>query len=386
MNREVLKALKSEEYVSGHTHSFYKYPARFYPGFVKAVVENYTEVGDRVIDPFMGGGTTAVEALACGRRFFGVDINPLATFLATVKTTPLAEKDFEAIERWARTVPPSVNLHKKIEPNKIWAPYGKNMPWYLRRTIAILLRRTSRLKVLRQRDFVKCGILATGQWALDCKSFIPTSRAFLENLQIKLTSMIAELQEYQEHLREILDVPLLEVDKRRRILCRPIAGIQYEKRVIMNWVPAKLVLTSPPYPGVHVVYNRWQFLGRKETPAPYWIIGSPDGQGLSHYTMGDRQQKGLKRYFRDLRASFEAIRHFLDRHSVVVQLVGFSDPSWQLEKYLDVMEDLGYKEIGTSRGKKERYSRQVPNRRWYTNIRNLPGFSDREFLLVHRLK
>ena len=66
--------------------------------------------------------------------------------------------------------------------------------------------------------------------------------------------------------------------------------------------------------------------------------------------------------------------------------MGFSDPSWQLEKYLSVMEDLGYKEIGTSRGTEERYTRQVPNRRWYTHIRDWPGFSDREFLLVHKLR
>ena len=32
--------------------------------------------------------------------------------------------------------------------------------------------------------------------------------------------------------------------------------------------PADLVVTSPPYPGIHMLYHRWQVDGRKETDAP----------------------------------------------------------------------------------------------------------------------
>src|SRR5207237_7520769 len=61
-----------------------------------------------------------------------------------------------------------------------------------------------------------------------------------------------------------------------------------------------LVLTSPPYPGVHVLYHRWQIRGRQETPAPYWITGMTDGNGASFYTFGDRQEKGLTSYFQSV--------------------------------------------------------------------------------------
>ena len=43
----------------------------------------------------------------------------------------------------------------------------------------------------------------------------------------------------------------------------------------------KLVLTSPPYPGVYVNYHRWKLRGRREIPAPYWIAGREDGNGMS---------------------------------------------------------------------------------------------------------
>lgn len=39
------------------------------------LVERFSRPGDLICDPFVGGGTTAVAALARGRRFVGVDIN-----------------------------------------------------------------------------------------------------------------------------------------------------------------------------------------------------------------------------------------------------------------------------------------------------------------------
>jgi hypothetical protein len=45
------------------------------------------------MDPFMGGETVIVEALASGRSTVGIDINSLAHFITTVKTTPLSQED-----------------------------------------------------------------------------------------------------------------------------------------------------------------------------------------------------------------------------------------------------------------------------------------------------
>lgn len=42
----------------------------------KALVLDYSNPGDTVIDPFMGSGTTAVACIETGRNFIGIDINP----------------------------------------------------------------------------------------------------------------------------------------------------------------------------------------------------------------------------------------------------------------------------------------------------------------------
>ena len=70
---ELLDAITAKEQVSGHTDNFYRYPARFSPLFVREVIRHYSRPGDVVLDPFMGGGTSVVEALAMGRKVIGVD-------------------------------------------------------------------------------------------------------------------------------------------------------------------------------------------------------------------------------------------------------------------------------------------------------------------------
>jgi hypothetical protein len=153
-------------------------------------------------------------------------------------------------------------------------------------------------------------------------------------------------------------------------------------------LPAKLVLTSPPYPGVHVVYHRWQINGRRETPVPFLIAGSRDGAGASHYCLGSRFQPGLSTYFSRLRKSFTGVRTLVGPKSLIVQLVAFSDPTWQLPKYLEEMERAAFAELAPSCCTYEslvegRIWRDVPGRKWYAKNRGRTGGS-REVLLFHR--
>src|SRR5689334_8698070 len=90
--------------VSGLTHNFYRYPARFSPKLVRAVIEVFTEPGDLVLDPFVGGGTTLVESMALGRHAIGTDISSLAIFVSNVKTTLYADAELERLQRWTHRV------------------------------------------------------------------------------------------------------------------------------------------------------------------------------------------------------------------------------------------------------------------------------------------
>ncbi|MCF6132743.1 DNA methyltransferase [Flavobacterium wongokense] len=71
------------------THGYHRYPAKFLPNIVKKIIETHTNVGDTVADLFAGCGTTLVEAKIHGRVSIGVDINPVAQLITSVKTNPI---------------------------------------------------------------------------------------------------------------------------------------------------------------------------------------------------------------------------------------------------------------------------------------------------------
>lgn len=89
------------------THGYHKYPAKFIPQLVSAILNQYSVVGAKVWDPFCGSGTLNLEAFRQFRPSLGTDINPTAVLLSRVKSTvynPSTLKDFvdvllEAIDR-----------------------------------------------------------------------------------------------------------------------------------------------------------------------------------------------------------------------------------------------------------------------------------------------
>jgi hypothetical protein len=78
-----------------HVHGFHSYPARLHPETARRLVEGFSPPGGRVLDPFCGSGTVLVEARQVGRQAFGIDANPLAVELATLKSRG-STPDFEA--------------------------------------------------------------------------------------------------------------------------------------------------------------------------------------------------------------------------------------------------------------------------------------------------
>jgi DNA methylase len=71
-------------------HSLHEisYRACFKPQLPRFFIERLTRPGDVVYDPFMGRGTTLVEAALMGRRPCGCDVNPLSAVLCEPRFRP----------------------------------------------------------------------------------------------------------------------------------------------------------------------------------------------------------------------------------------------------------------------------------------------------------
>lgn len=380
-----LDAVHSADTVSGFTHTFYKYPARFSPLFARAAIEIFTSPGDVVFDPFMGGGTTLVEARLAGRYGIGADLNELAVFLAQVKTTLFSTSDLNTVYRWALSLRGLLSLRNRVYESESSKRYQYNLSskktWRIRKLISLILGYMYELRVPSQEKIARCALLKTAQWALDSRTKIPSVSEFRKRLIANIIEMSEGAIDFADKLSYHNEAPAITCLKRSSM------GIEQEN-IFKELPPPKLILTSPPYAGVHVLYHRWQVTGRKETPAPYWIANVSDSHGESFYTMGNRKQRELTQYYDHISKSFESLAKIADRNTFLVQMVGFSKPQEQLEKYLTTIEKAGFCEIkfsNLSNSPDGRIWRCVPNRKWYATPERSAA-SSKEVVLFHRLK
>ncbi len=383
LQTKFIRAARDTEPVRGLTHGFYKYPARFSPAFARAAIEIFTKRGDLVLDPHVGGGTTLVEARALGREALGVDISPLAEFVTNVKCTIFSEAELYTLTKWMATLSNTVHIRR---PSPHFADYAElgyykhlDHPrrWRLRKAIEQALGRAVALTSPRLERFARCVVLRTAQWALDGRS----KQTSVEEFRQALQTFGAEMLQGAQELREAV---LANGRNALTVLNRSSAGLEHDIRLSGLRRP-RLVVTSPPYPGVHVLYHRWQVDGRKEAPLPFMIAKKFDGAGGSYYTMGDRKYPGLETYFNAIHATMSSVAEIADERTIIVQMLAFSDPNWQLERYLETMKEAGLREVflpslaGHHDG---RLWRSVPNRRWYSDQRgDTPG--SHEVVLIH---
>ena len=68
------------------THGLHQYKGKYYPQIVKALLNHAGTIPKGVVlDPFVGSGTTTLEAALAGVQSVGIDLNPLAAFVAHTK-------------------------------------------------------------------------------------------------------------------------------------------------------------------------------------------------------------------------------------------------------------------------------------------------------------
>lgn len=372
----LLQALDSTQRINCLTHNFYRYPATAPPELVRELILQFSDANDYVLDPFMGGGTTVVEALAHGRKAIGLDINALAVFVTRAKTTPISATDWAIINEWGTDelflASCEIAHDKRV----------KNLPEIICRPLSGALSRLNSLRNSRQRRVVRCALLKTTQWALESRDTFPGCEALEAKFKQILHSMKVGMNALVEEARKH-GITKSKLPTRRRLArasAQDFGLLDYSQEMLGK---IQLVVTSPPYPGVHVLYHRWQIKGRRETGAPYWIARHRDGFGPSYYTMGGRSQKGLETYFQNLQRAFSSIQPLLTSEAIVIQLVAFNNAHEQMPRYLSVMKSAGYIPLKPFEYLDSQLVRQVPNRRWYARGKELDG--SKEYLLFHTI-
>jgi site-specific DNA-methyltransferase (adenine-specific) len=89
-------------------HRWFRYREAFSPALISRL-----GLGRRIIDPFCGSGSIMVGAAQQGRASVGIDVNPLAAFVARVKLSPLPDDDVAAIAGFRRGFPAGLD---RVQP------------------------------------------------------------------------------------------------------------------------------------------------------------------------------------------------------------------------------------------------------------------------------
>ena len=121
------------------THGLHTYPAMFIPQVAQRLLLTYSQKGDTICDIFCGSGTALIESKLLGRNSYGIDLNPLAIFLAKVKTTPINP---QLLSKEYIKLLTKINKIKNTETEK---PKFKNLEFWFKDKVIIELAKIKKV-------------------------------------------------------------------------------------------------------------------------------------------------------------------------------------------------------------------------------------------------
>ncbi len=110
-----------------HVHRLHPYLGKFIPQLVDWFLRRYFKAGNWILDPFMGSGTTLVQACELGMASVGIDISEFNCLIARVKLAQydLVKAQQEVLEVESRVQKFSNRLNQTKDPSPTLFPEDK---------------------------------------------------------------------------------------------------------------------------------------------------------------------------------------------------------------------------------------------------------------------
>lgn len=221
-------------------HSIHAYPAKF-PAFITTkAIERATQKGiivNNIADIFCGCGTVAFESVCAGRNFWGYDINPVATLIASTKSQTY---DDDIIGAYYLRILKTFERCKIDEQNSVYQNERINY-WFSKSQIDLLLRlRTAIHESVDNPIYLKFFLCAFSNILKSCskwltKSIKPqvdphkTPKIPIEAFAIQINMMRKAIKEI-EHIQGVANISTANF---------------LEQEFVEPFID--LVVTSPPY-------------------------------------------------------------------------------------------------------------------------------------------
>jgi len=362
------KTRKDTAYI---THGYYTYPAKFIPQLSSRIIKEYSQKDDIIIDPFMGSGTTIVEAVVNHRIGIGTDINEIAVLLSKVKSTPIEHKllinefsnltfdlQFKLNGNFTQELSNAIKDIKLPERIDYWfKPQIKNK-------LIIILSSILKIKNNDIRDFF---LITFAQILKSCsiwlqKSVKPT-RDFnkkeidpLYKFEWQAKRMIKKHKEFNHILKDeikkaIEDYRVVRNNDARNLPC--------------NDNKATLIVTSPPYvtsyeyADLHQLSSLWfgylnelsifrkKFIGSSARERKKINIQSKIAQKIILELGKTKKSKEVENYFADMLESFLEMKRVLKIGGKIAIVIGNTKlrgvKILNAEVFKEQLENIGFK-------------------------------------------
>jgi len=299
-------------------HSFHWYPATFLSAIPGTLIPVLTGKNDVVLDPFCGTATAGVESIRLGRRFIGIDVNPVAILIAHAKLYAPEEESF------LRTLDIE-NLrfrYLRWDPTKFSHPQTETLlRWYHKRTYHELSFLVDHLRRIESAPLRKCAQAVFSSilknvssqwrhWGWVCDNVAPKKdelqyRDAIDAFETASYDFIRSANRLVEDLRQRNDdTTRLSIRESAKLVC----GDCLETMSSLENNSIHLILSSPPYYGV-ADYIKAQRLSLLWFDHPDLRAG---GFGFSHFEELRNREAGA-RAFRHRKDSFETYVQYMAR-------------------------------------------------------------------------
>jgi len=205
----------------------------------------------RILDPFVGSGTVAVEAVRAGRPLTGVDVSKVALEVAWARTRIRPPEAARTVEReGARVASDAAKVAHRELSLPAWAE--RHRDWFTPHTLKEIVLLSDHIGGVADADLrrlllavlssivVKLSRQASDSMPVADRDFRPwkpgTAFRFFRERAVELTGMLLRLSS--------------DLHKRKVAFVEPDLRLA-DARTVALAAPYDLVLSSPPYPGVY---------------------------------------------------------------------------------------------------------------------------------------
>jgi len=335
-DRRTLLNAKNTTYI---THNFHPFPAKFIPQIPRLLIEEFTETGDTVLDPFCGCGTTLVEAKLNQRHGIGIDINPVGVLSTKVKTTKLLESELSEIPDFLHQTQRKISqLYETkledivredlssymVESRKEPASHLQyKIPTFFNRDhwfqelvlheLAIIKSEIEKIESKDLKDFLSLGFSAV---------IVPVSNQESETRYAAIEKNIPPRQTFYLFKAKIRDMTRrIKVFNKEASDCK--AQVYLKDTRYMDFIPDNsidFIVTSPPYPNTYdyYLYHKLRM---------FWL--GMDVRSAQDNEIGSRHRHSSKKesvssYIRDMKKSFRHLNRVIKPGKYFAIVVGDS--------------------------------------------------------------